>query len=364
MGAAPLRGLRAIEPVEEKLSHSTIKDLPPPPAFLPPSNNNGEKTSNAAAQCQSELEIWSRELGERERQSFCCREVAVDLMSGQVSTAPSCKASSSYQQQQESSSILLAEQVVHHYVIQSVLGRGKYSHVLHIHSRRTSEEYALKVVQKLSKILEDGDGYQVEIGILSQCSHPNIVALHGIFHTRNKAYLFLELASGGDLFDRISAKGRFSEVRGRSTLRMILAGLSYLHDNGITHRDLKLENVLYKSRDADSRVLLADFGLAHVATDRTLYSEANMSATCGTPEYMSPEMLEGEEYCRKVDMWAVGVVSYVVLSGQMPFVEGEGGGGRGRAKLYQDIRNGEYSFTDKVKIFSLGIHSNLAGPLK
>ena len=250
------------------------------------------------------------------------------------------------------------------YEVQLVLGKGRYSQVLQVQCRHTGLQFALKTAQKRPTMISDeGSDYKREIEVLRLCQHPCIVTLHHVLETRDKAYLFLELATGGSLFDRISAHGHFDEGRGRKVLRMILKGVSYLHDNGITHRDVKLENILFKSEREDSQVVITDFGLAHIQqqtshgggggggeivqtpSSRNRTAEC-MSTTCGTAEYMSPEMLEGEEYGQKVDVWAVGVVVYAVLSGEMPFLESPERGGR--ARFYQDIKGGQYSLSAEV----------------
>lgn len=243
----------------------------------------------------------------------------------------------------------IAREIASKYDIQQLLGQGKYSEVVQVQCKKMQTQYALKIVHKFPS---DQSSYRLEVSLLSRCQHPSIVALHDVVYTRDKAYLFLELAAGGDLCDRISAWGHYSEAGGRAVLKMVVDGVSYLHSNGITHRDLKLENLLCKTRREDSQIVIADFGLAHVQSgsrDETRSCPQDgdgMSTTCGTAEYMSPEMLEGEQYCAKVDIWAVGVVAFAVLSGEMPFEESVERGGR--ARLYQHILKGQYSFSAEV----------------
>lgn len=255
-------------------------------------------------------------------------------------------------------SVCVDEQVLNKYNTKAVIAKGRYSSVLAVENRKTKEQYALKVIDKYSHNEIEGQQYDAEVKILKYCRHPNIVTLHETIQSSNKVYMVLEYAHGGDLFDTINTCGHFREKRGKEILRMIMGGVSYLHGNGITHRDLKLENLLFKYPTEDSQVLIADFGLAHCnhlwpqdsnwinngCGQEKSSRNVGMSTTCGTAEYLSPEMLEGEEYCEKVDMWAVGVVAYVVLSGAMPFVEGEGG----RARLYHNIKKGCYSFSNQV----------------
>lgn len=260
------------------------------------------------------------------------------------------------------------------YKLQGLLGKGTFSTVYQISESKSMQPYALKIIRKKKPGAVqwrqlDVNHYETEIRILRSCrTHQNIILLHQVMTSATHVFMILELADGGDLFDRLKTRGRFSEDQSQHTLCMILAGVSYLHRNGITHRDLKLENLLYKSQDLDSNILISDFGLAHQsisvirACDQQQWScdrqqqscdrqqqscdhwdKCGMSTTCGTAEYLSPEMLEGEVYSEKVDIWAVGVVMYAIMSGRMAFSE-EGG----RARMYQRIKEGKYSLEDEV----------------
>ena len=251
------------------------------------------------------------------------------------------------------------------YELLEVLGKGAFSKVYQIQERKSMRSYALKMICKnpngLNQRQLSAGCYETEIRILQNCgSHPNIITLHQVMYSTTHVFMIQELAAGGDLFDRLKKHSHFSEDHSKRTLGMILNGVSYLHSNGITHRDLKLENLLYKSQDLNSNILISDFGLAHEATRANAckrcdhhqnlsnhWDGCGMSTTCGTAEYLSPEMLKGEDYCQKVDTWAVGVIMYIIMCGKMPFSEEEGGG-RGRARMYRKIRDGDYSLEDEV----------------
>lgn len=235
----------------------------------------------------------------------------------------------------------IGAQVLQRYDVKAVIGKGSFSKVLRVENRTTRQLNALKMIDKRAL---DRSRYETELRVLEQVRHPNIVTLYEIFQTNTKVYLIMELASGGDLFDRIYQKGRFSEKNGKSVIRMLLSAVAYIHSSGIVHRDLKLENVLYKCPTEDSPVLISDFGLAYVNPGGKPNSAMQMSTTCGSPEYLAPEMLEGETYTELVDMWALGVVAYTVLCGAMPFVD------ESRAKLYARIRTGDYSFPEEVGV--------------
>ena len=224
------------------------------------------------------------------------------------------------------------------YDLQTVIGEGSFSKVYKAQNKQTRDYFALKIIDKAKSLQSDLPSYDREPAILSKTNHPNVITLYEVFYSSAKVYLVLELATGGDLFDRISSNGSYSEPLARSTLKMVTNGLSYLHRLGITHRDLKLENLLYKTPEIDSNIFISDFGLSHIASkDRT-----GMSTTCGSAEYLAPEVLEGAEYSKAIDTWALGVIAYVVLSAHMPFMD------QSRARLHQKIKSGAISFVEKV----------------
>jgi len=227
--------------------------------------------------------------------------------------------------------------VLKKYDVKALIGRGSFSRVLRVESKTTKELYALKIIEKQQI---EGNRYKVELSILRQVRHPNVISLYEVFQSNSKVYMVLELATGGDLFDKIYTRGYFKEKQGKKVIRMILNGIAYLHSMGITHRDLKLENLLYKYPGDDSQIMISDFGLAHMRPSGG--EEEGMSTTCGTAEYLAPEMLEGEVYTALIDMWSVGVITYVVLSAVMPFTDDS------RARVYQKIKMGQYSFTGQV----------------
>lgn len=234
-------------------------------------------------------------------------------------------------------SLSIGAHILKKYDVKALIGRGSFSQVLRVENRTTQELYALKMIEKHPT---EGNRYEVELSVLRRVRHPNVITLFEVFQSNNKMYMILELATGGDLFDKIHTRGHFKEKHGRNVVRMILNGLAYLHSMRITHRDLKLENLLFKYPGDSSQIIISDFGLAHMKSSDG--EEEGMSTTCGTAEYLAPEMLEGEVYTALVDMWAMGVIVYVVLSATMPFNDDN------RARLYQKIKMGQYSFTAQV----------------
>ncbi|KAM7390139.1 hypothetical protein PAMA_008353 [Pampus argenteus] len=230
------------------------------------------------------------------------------------------------------------------YDIKALIGRGSFSRVVRVQHRATRQPFAIKMME-----VEAPEGREVcacELAVLQRVSHPNVIQLIEVFQFPQRVYMVLELATGGELLDRVISKGHFTERDATQALRMVLAGVGYLHTLGITHRDLKPENLLYYHPGPDSRLLVTDFGLATFGGTVSEVTDGNnggdrswsLKTTCGTPEYMAPEVLLRRPYSCAVDMWALGVIAYIVLSGSMPFEDDS------RVQLYRSILRGKCSF--------------------
>lgn len=194
-----------------------------------------------------------------------------------------------------------------------------------------------------------------ELAVLQRVSHANVIQLVEVFQFPQRVYMVLELATGGELLDRVVSRGHFTERDATKAIQMILAALVYLHNLGITHRDLKPENLLYYHPGADSRLLVTDFGLSAFAGtltgceasergDEETGESWSLRTTCGTPEYMAPEVLLRRPYSCAVDIWALGVIAYILLSGTVPFEDDS------RTRLYRSIVRGKYSFRGNVSL--------------
>lgn len=200
-----------------------------------------------------------------------------------------------------------------------ILGTGSYSAVFECKNTSNgahyaAKQYAKRLVYGMESLL------QSEFKILKRVSfgHKNILSLIDYFETEDHFYLVTDLALGGDLFERITGtcEGRLQSNEAREILLLVLSALAYLHSNQIVHRDVKAENILFKSRTAKPlHLLLADFGLAQIVKD----SENGFLEHGGTLSYMAPECLSDASYGYPVDMWAVGVLTYFMLCGYMPF---------------------------------------------
>ena len=166
-----------------------------------------------------------------------------------------------------------------------------------------------------------------ECDILHSCDHVNIVKLYDIYENEHKLYLVMELVNGGELFDRIVEKGSYTEKDAANLVAKICSAVGYLHSKSIAHRDLKPENLLYSSEAADAEIKLADFGLSTYASP----GSSTLKTACGTPGYVAPEVLKNKGYGLEVDMWSVGVITYILLCGFPPFYE------ENTAQLFESI---------------------------
>ena len=227
------------------------------------------------------------------------------------------------------------------YDIKALIGRGSFSRVVRVEHKSTRQPYAIKMIE--TRYREGREVCESELCVLRRVRHTNIIQLMEVFETAERVYMVMELATGGELFDRIIARGSFTERDATRVLQMVLDGVKYLHTLGITHRDLKPENLLYYHPGADSKIIITDFGLA---SSRKKGDECLMKTTCGTPEYIAPEILVRKPYTNAVDMWALGVISYILLSGTMPFEDDN------RMRLYRQILKGKYSFSGEVRSYS------------
>ncbi|KAI1653034.1 calcium/calmodulin-dependent protein kinase 1 [Daldinia decipiens] len=154
-----------------------------------------------------------------------------------------------------------------------------------------------------------------ELDMLQRLKHPHIVRFVDWFESRDKWYIVTELATGGELFDRICEQGKFTEKDASQTIRQVLDAVSYLHDRNVVHRDLKPENLLYLSKDSDSDLVLADFGIAKMLDTK----DEVLTTMAGSFGYAAPEVMLKKGHGKPVDMWSLGVITYTLLCGYSPF---------------------------------------------
>ncbi|PSR97843.1 CBL-interacting serine/threonine-protein kinase [Actinidia chinensis var. chinensis] len=218
------------------------------------------------------------------------------------------------------------------YEIGRTLGEGNFGKVKFAKNLDSGQSFAVKILEK-TRILDLNitDQIKREIGTLKLLKHPNVVRLHEVLASKTKIYMVLECVTGGELFDRIASKGRLSEAQGRKLFQQLIDGVSYCHNKGVYHRDLKLENVLV---DAKGNIKITDFGLS--ALPQHFRDDGLLHTTCGSPNYVAPEILANRGYDGATsDTWSCGVILYVILTGYLPFDD------RNLAVLYQKIFKGD-----------------------
>uniref|UniRef100_A0A4W3HX78 calcium/calmodulin-dependent protein kinase n=1 Tax=Callorhinchus milii TaxID=7868 RepID=A0A4W3HX78_CALMI len=212
--------------------------------------------------------------------------------------------------------------------------RGAFSVVRRCMKISTGQEYAAKIINTKKLSARDHQKLEREARICRLLKHPNIVRLHDSISEEGCHYLVFDLVTGGELFEDIVAREYYSEADASHCIQQILEAVLHCHQMGVVHRDLKPENLLLASKMKGAAVKLADFGLAiEVQGDQQAWF-----GFAGTPGYLSPEVLRKDPYGKPVDMWACGVILYILLVGYPPFWDED------QHRLYQQIKAGAYDF--------------------
>eukprot|EP00092_Neocalanus_flemingeri_P075196 GFUD01093119.1.p1 GENE.GFUD01093119.1~~GFUD01093119.1.p1 ORF type:complete len:533 (+),score=80.68 GFUD01093119.1:385-1983(+) len=220
------------------------------------------------------------------------------------------------------------------YELKEELGKGAFSVVKRCVQRHTGLEFAAKIINTKKLSARDFQKLEREARICRKMQHPNIVRLHDNIQEESFHFLVFDLVTGGELFEDIVAREFYSEADASHCIQQILESVNHCHSNGVVHRDLKPENLLLASKSKGAAVKLADFGLAiEVQGDQQAWF-----GFAGTPGYLSPEVLKKEPYGKPVDIWACGVILYIILVGYPPFWDED------QQKLYAQIRAGAYDF--------------------
>jgi len=195
------------------------------------------------------------------------------------------------------------------------LGKGSYGQVFRCQSKINGNVYACKKMSK--KKIKNKEQFKTEINLLRATDHPNIIKLYDIYEDNKFIYLIMEECSGGEFFDSLAKRAKekkmYTEKECARIFKQILEAVNYLHAHGVCHRDLKPENILFSNVADDSCLKLIDFGLSKV-----IDGDQNLKGTVGTTFYMAPEVITGN-YNEKCDIWACGVILYIMLCGKPPF---------------------------------------------
>ncbi|CAM9665891.1 unnamed protein product [Ectocarpus sp. 4 AP-2014] len=223
------------------------------------------------------------------------------------------------------------------YQVGRTIGEGTFGKVKLAINTENGEKMAIKVLDK-SIIQRQNMGAQVkrEISIMKLVRHPYVVQLKEVLASSSKIFLVCELITGGELFDKIVEKQRFTEDEARFYFRQLLEGMEYCHSQGVCHRDLKPENILL---DGAGNVKISDFGLSNLYSGGDDEALKLLHTTCGTPNYVAPEVLADKGYDgRMADVWSMGVILYVLLAGFLPFDEPS------MSTLFSKIQAADFSY--------------------
>lgn len=218
------------------------------------------------------------------------------------------------------------------YEVGRTIGEGTFAKVKFAQNTETGESVAMKILDRSTIIKHKMvDQIKREISIMKLVRHPHVVRLHEVIASRTKIYIILEFITGGELFDKIVHHGRLSEAEARRYFQQLIDGVDYCHSKGVYHRDLKPENLLL---DSQGNLKISDFGLSALPGEGI----SLLRTTCGTPNYVAPEVLSHKGYDGALaDVWSCGVILYVLMAGYLPFDEMD------LTTLYGKIEKAEFS---------------------
>ncbi|XP_056410347.1 serine/threonine-protein kinase 33 isoform X2 [Hyla sarda] len=229
------------------------------------------------------------------------------------------------------------------YTFGEKLGQGSFGVVIEATHGETGKKWAIKKVNREKAGSSAVKLLEREVSILKTVNHNHIIHLEEVFETPKRVYLVMELCEGGELREILHRRKRLTESETRHVIHSLAYAIAYLHKKDIVHRDLKLENILVQRVDAREgeemklNIKVTDFGLA--VQKGGVGSENMLQSTCGTPNYMAPEVINAHDYSQQCDIWSIGVIMYMLLSGDPPFM------GSSEDKLFEHIKRGELKFS-------------------
>ncbi|KAK9699521.1 hypothetical protein RND81_08G178800 [Saponaria officinalis] len=257
-----------------------------------------------------------------------------------------------------SSSTSVDKIVMGRYQLGRLLGCGHFAKVFYARSLETNNSVAIKIIDKLLTHPSVYPKIISEIAAMRKLDHPNILHIHEVMATKNKIYLVMELAKGGDLAGKLARRPdhRFPEPLARRFFHQLVSAMEYCHRNGVFHRDIKPQNILL---DSEEMIKVSDFGLAAVI--ETSAAGSLLQTACGTPAFAAPEIV-GRGRARpgydgaKADAWSCGAMLFVMLTGYLPFDDGN------VVVMYRKMQKKEYRFPSWVSKPARGLITRLLDP--
>ncbi|KAJ1703612.1 hypothetical protein LUZ63_003391 [Rhynchospora breviuscula] len=220
------------------------------------------------------------------------------------------------------------------YELGRTLGEGTFAKVKFARNVDTGDSVAIKILDK-EKVLRHKMIGQIkrEISTMKLIKHPNVICMHEVMASKTKIYIVMELVTGGELFDKITSKGKLKEDEARKYFQQLINAVDYCHSRGVYHRDLKPENLLL---DSSGVLKVSDFGLS--ALHQQVREDGLLHTTCGTPNYVAPEVINNKGYDgAKADLWSCGVILFVLMAGYLPFED------TNLVSLYKKISKADFS---------------------
>ena len=230
------------------------------------------------------------------------------------------------------------------------IGKGSFSLVKICQNTETKQKFAVKIIPKSNMNTEaDMERFEREVKVIINMSHPGIVKIHDFLVDSNFFYLVMDFCSGGTLLSQIGNGKDINEERAKPLMKQIFETIQYIHDKGIAHRDLKLENVLIDEFD---HIKIIDFGFSRFANPGQMFA-----TPCGSPAYAAPEVICGEQYDgRMADMWSLGVMLFGLITGELPWK------GSNQIHVYNQIKNASFEIPEGVSHFGSDLIKKLLVP--
>ncbi|XP_021892642.1 CBL-interacting serine/threonine-protein kinase 3 isoform X1 [Carica papaya] len=239
------------------------------------------------------------------------------------------------------------------YEVGRTIGEGTFAKVKFARNSETGEPVALKILDK-EKVLKHKMAEQIkrEIATMKLIKHPNVVQLYEVMGSKTKIFIVLEFVTGGELFDKIVNHGRMREDEARRYFQQLINAVDYCHSRGVYHRDLKPENLLL---DAYGNLKVSDFGLS--ALSQQVRDDGLLHTTCGTPNYVAPEVLNDRGYDgATADLWSCGVILFVLLAGYLPFDDSN------LMNLYKKISAAEFTCPPWLSFSAMKLITRILDP--